>query len=67
MDVSSIASLATDMQSTRLQEAVATTVLKKALDNQSAVAAQLLAALPQPVPGASNLPANLGQNVNTTA
>ena len=66
MDVSSIASAATDMQASRLQQEVSTTVLKKALDLQAAAAAQLIAALPQTT-SAANLPANLGQNVNTTA
>ena len=66
MDVNSIASVATDMQASRLQQEVSTTVLKKALDLQASAAAQLIAALPQTTP-AANLPANLGQNVNTTA
>ena len=66
MDVNSIASVATDMQASRLQQEVSTTVLKKTLDLQASAAAQLIAALPQPTP-APNLPANLGQNINTTA
>lgn len=66
MDVSSIASTATDMQAARLQQEVSTSVLKKALDIQASAAAQLIASLPQTTP-AANLPANLGQNINTTA
>lgn len=39
-------------------------VLKKAMDSQSQSAVALINALPQP---ASNLPAHLGRNVNTSA
>ena len=42
-------------------------VLKKALDNQAASAAALLNALPKPEKTSTNLPPNLGQNINTTA
>lgn len=65
MDVSSIAALATNMSSTRTDQAVGIAVLKKALDMQTTSAAILLDAL---TPATSaNLPSNLGQNINTTA
>lgn len=64
MDVSAIAQLASDMAQTRLQAAVQTTVLRKALDIEAQNALALLRALP-PVP--SNNPPNLGQNVDVKA
>ncbi len=64
MDVSAIASVASDLSATRLQQEVGTTVLKKALDISSANALALLEALPAP---SANLPGHLGQNVNTVA
>ncbi|AZK63651.1 MULTISPECIES: YjfB family protein [Pectobacterium] len=62
MDVSQIASLATDLSNMRTSSEASTLVMKKALDNQEAVAAGILQALPP-------LPANpaIGRNVNTTA
>ncbi|CAN5437308.1 hypothetical protein BH10PSE17_BH10PSE17_32020 [soil metagenome] len=66
MDVSSIAALATNLQSARLRDDIGTTVLKKAMDINAAAAAQLIASIPAPPP-AANLPPNLGQNINTTA
>ena len=45
--------------------AVGLTMLKKAMDTQAQSVTALLNAIPQP--GAANLPANLGQNVNTAA
>jgi hypothetical protein len=45
---------------------VSVAILKKSIDIQSNSALELLQAIPSPAP-ASNLPANLGQNVNTTA
>ncbi|WCG84207.1 YjfB family protein [Pectobacterium sp. A5351] len=62
MDVSQIASLATDLTNLRTSSEASTLVMKKALDNQEAVAVGLLQALPP-------LPANpaIGRNVNTTA
>lgn len=66
MDVSSIASAASAMKAQQTGEAVAVSVLRKALNVQSAGAMTLLQALPPPVP-AQNLPANLGQNLNVVA
>jgi hypothetical protein len=63
MDVSGIANLATQMSAAQTNAEVSTTVLKKAIDLQAQGALALLDALPQP----QNLPAHLGQNVNTTA
>ena len=65
MEVNTIASLATEMQQAKTSQDVSIAVLKKALDAQSTNALALLEALP-PVTSA-NLPAHLGQNVNTTA
>jgi hypothetical protein len=66
MDTLGIANLATSLSQAGTQQAVGTAVLKKALDAQSTSAAALIAALP-PVPSAPRLPANLGNNINTTA
>lgn len=66
MDVGSIAQLSTTMAETGTQQAVGLSVLKKAQEVQSSTATALLAALP-PVPAAPNLPAHLGNRINTTA
>ncbi|MBB5393456.1 MULTISPECIES: YjfB family protein [unclassified Herbaspirillum] len=62
MDVTQIASVATNLASAQTSDAVNMLVLKKALNTQAAAAIGLLQALPQ-------LPANpnIGRNVNTTA
>ncbi len=65
MDLTSVANLATSISNTGIDQAVGIAVLKKALDTEKATAAALLQALP-PVPS-QRLPANLGQNINTTA
>jgi hypothetical protein len=65
MEISSIANLATRIETTRTGQEVEIAVLKTALDTQAASAAALLEALP-PVQSA-NLPPHLGQNVNTSA
>lgn len=62
MDVSNIASLASSMAQQRTNNEVALTVFKKAMDIQSTTATTLLDAIPK-----VSLPANIGQNVNTTA
>ena len=66
MDVGGIAQLATTMAQTGTQQAVGIAVLKKAQDVQSSTANALLEALP-PVQSAANLPAHLGNRINTTA
>lgn len=60
MDVSSIASLATNLSETSTNQSVGIAVLKKALNIESAGALALI----QAIPNAANLPANLGQNIN---
>lgn len=61
MEVNAIANLATSMAAEKTQAAVATTVLRKALDIQQSSALTLLQALP-----ASN-PPNLGNAVDVRA
>lgn len=63
MDVTGIAQLSTTMADTGTKQAVGIAVLKKAQDIQASSASALIAAIP-PVP---NLPAHLGNNINTTA
>ncbi len=63
MDVTSIASLATDMSQARTASAVGVAVLKKAIDINAQNSLQLLQALPQ----ISNNPANLGNKVDAFA
>jgi len=63
MDVTNIAKLATSMAETGIRQEVGVSMLKKSLDIQAASAAQLLDALPQP----QNLPAHLGNTINTKA
>ncbi|MEH0835004.1 YjfB family protein [Pectobacterium cacticida] len=62
MDVSQIASFATDLSTLRTSSEASALVMKKALDSQEAVAMGILQALPP-------LPANpaIGRNINTTA
>lgn len=63
MDVSSIAQLSTTIADTGTKQAVGVAVLKKAQDIQASSAAALL----QSIPPVQNLPAHLGNNINTTA
>lgn len=63
MNVGSIAALATGMAQQRVSQQIGIAVLKKAIDAQASGAVSLIAALP----AAYNLPAHLGQNINTTA
>jgi hypothetical protein len=65
MDVKSIAQLATTMAATATNQAIGIAVMKKAMDVQASTATALLEALP-PVTE-TQLPAHLGQHVNTTA
>ena len=57
--------LALSLIATATNQAVGLAVMQKAMEVQASSAAALISALP-PVSGA-NLPAHLGQNVNTTA
>ena len=66
MSVSSIARLSTAMAAAQTETQIGVAVLKKSIDAASNSALELLQALPSPTP-ASNLPSNLGQNINTTA
>jgi len=66
MDVLAIAKLSTTMAETGNKQEVAVTMLKKQQDIQRNHAAQLLEAI-QPPPAAQNLPAHLGNTINTTA
>ncbi|GBG12741.1 DNA glycosylase [Novimethylophilus kurashikiensis] len=63
MDVSGIANLATQMSAAQTNAEVSIAVLKKAINIEAQGALALLDAVPLP----QNLPAHLGQNVNTTA
>jgi len=62
MDVTGIASAATELSQARTGDAVAITVLRKALDIQEQSAMQLIQALP-----VTSNPPNLGNSVNTFA
>lgn len=66
MDVSNIASLATNMSAAKTDSQVGIAVMKKAMDIESAGAQALIGAIPQAssIPSAANLPPNLGQNIN---
>jgi hypothetical protein len=66
MDVTGIAKLATNIAETGTRQEVDLAILKRAQQIESDTATQLLAAIP-PAPGVPNLPAHLGQHVNTTA
>lgn len=63
MDVSAIASLATEMATTRTQQAAQIAVLKKAMELQGQGALQLLMAATQ----GHNNPAHLGNHIDTFA
>ncbi len=63
MDVTQIASLATDMASSQTADQVNVLMLKKALNTQAAAAIGVLQALPPPLPANPNI----GRNINTTA
>jgi hypothetical protein len=65
MDITAIASLASNVAATAPSDAVGVAVLKKALDIEAANALALVQALPD-IPSV-NLPAHLGQNIDTTA
>jgi len=62
MDVANIAKLSSSMAETGIRQEVGVSMLKKAMDIEKNTAAQLLQALPQP-----NLPAHLGNTINTKA
>lgn len=66
MEISSIASAATTMSEASVQQAAGTAVLKKALDISAENAMALIHAIPDNT-AAQNLPAHLGQHINTKA
>jgi hypothetical protein len=66
MSVSSIASLSTSMAATQTNQDIAMAVLKKSIDIAGNGMAELLSSIPTSIQP-PNLPANLGQNVNTVA
>lgn len=63
MDVTNIAKLSTSMAETGIRQEVGVTMLKKAMDIEAATAAQMIQSLPAP----QNLPAHLGNTINTKA
>jgi hypothetical protein len=67
MDAMGIAKLATSLADTGLRQEVGMTMLKKAQDIQASSAAQLLEAAQASAPAQQNLPAHLGNHVNTAA
>jgi hypothetical protein len=66
MDISGIAKASTSIAETGNREEIKNLVLRRALDMQSANAAQLLESVKSPG-AAQNLPAHLGTRINTTA
>ena len=64
MDASAIANAANAFSTAQVGDAESATVLKKALEVEAQGAAALVNALSRP---AANLPAHLGQNINTVA
>lgn len=66
MDLSSIASLSTTIAETGLKQEVGIAMLKKAQEIDATTAASLIQALPAVTP-LQNLPAHLGNTINTTA
>jgi hypothetical protein len=63
MDVSSIAKLSTTIAETGRKDEVGITMLKKQQDMQKAHMSQILEGIQPP----QNLPAHLGNKINTTA
>lgn len=64
MDINSIGNVSAALSQANTGDAVAITVLKKALDIQAQSALQLIQALPQPAPGSTP---KVGNGVNTYA
>lgn len=66
MDVSSIAKLATSIANTGTRQEVDIAIFKKALNIESAQATQLIDSI-KAAPSVPNLPAHLGNTINTKA
>jgi hypothetical protein len=64
MEISSVGNVSAELSQAKTGDAVAITVLKKAIDIQAQGVLQLIQAIPQP---ATNSPPNLGNGVNTFA
>ncbi len=62
MDVTSISDVATNLSASATNQAVGIAVLKKAINLESAGALALVAAIP--TVSSTNLPVNIGQNIN---
>jgi hypothetical protein len=66
MDLSSITSLSTTIAETGIKQEVGIAMLKKAQEIDATTAESLIQALPA-LPPLQNLPAHLGNTINTTA
>ena len=66
MDVSSLANLSSSVAETGVKQEVGLAVLKRAEQIQASTAAELINAVASP-PTLQNLPAHLGNTINTTA
>lgn len=66
MEVSSIATMATDMSNTKVQQAQEVTVLKKAIDIEAAGALKLIASI-APTQTVSSTGGTAGQVISTSA
>ena len=66
MDVNTVAKLASSVAETGIKQDVGLAVLKRAQQIQSSTASQLINAVQSP-PTVQNLPAHLGNTINTTA
>ena len=66
MDVTGLAKLATSMAETGTKQEVDIAILKKAQQIESSVATQLIDSV-KSVPTVQNLPAHLGNTINTSA
>ena len=66
MDVSAIGKLSTSMAETGTKQEVDIAILKKAQDIALSSATQIIDAI-QPMPSVPNLPAHLGNTINTKA
>ncbi|MES2149078.1 MAG: YjfB family protein [Pseudomonadota bacterium] len=66
MDVAGIAKLSTSIAETGTKQEVDIAILKRAQQIESASATQFIDAI-KSVPSVQNLPANLGNTINTTA
>jgi hypothetical protein len=66
MSVSSIANLSTVMATMQTSQQIGVAVLKKSIASASQSVSELLGAVPA-APSSTNLPSNLGQNIDTSA